>query len=87
MKCGFLFAGVGGFEIAAKWMGWDLVWSNEIDPFCCEVLRKNFKHEIIEKDIREIMGRHKTNTPLNETDKNESGTLADVDILCGGFPC
>lgn len=71
MTVGSLFAGIGGFELAAQWAGFTPVWSNEIDPFCCQVLRKNFKHRIIEDDIRNI-GKH---------------NLEPVDILTGGFPC
>lgn len=71
MTVGSLFAGIGGFELAAQWAGLEPVWSNEIDPFCCQVLRKNFKHRIIEDDIRNI-GKH---------------NLEPVDILTGGFPC
>lgn len=71
MTVGSLFAGIGGFELAAQWAGFTPVWSNEIDPFCCKVLRKNFKHRIIEDDIRNI-GAH---------------NLETVDILTGGFPC
>ncbi len=71
MTVGSLFAGIGGFELAATWAGMTPVWSNEIDPFCCAVLRKNFNHEIIEADIRTI-GKH---------------NLKPVDILTGGFPC
>jgi len=52
MRGGFLFAGIGGFELAAIQAGIEPVWSNEINPWCCKVLRKNFDHEIIEKDIR-----------------------------------
>lgn len=71
MTGGFLFAGIGGFELAAQWAGIEPVWSNEIDKFCCQVLRKNFKHRIIEDDIRNI-GKH---------------NLEAVDIICGGPPC
>ncbi len=55
MTLGGLFAGIGGFELAAIMAGIEPIWSNEIDPWCCKVLRKNFNHEIIEKDIRNIM--------------------------------
>ena len=34
--------------------GCKIIWSNEIDNTACQVLRQNFKHEIIKKDIREI---------------------------------
>lgn len=71
MTLGSLFAGIGGFELAATWAGIKPIWSNEIDPFCCQVLRKNFNHRIIEKDIREI-GKE---------------NLETVDIISGGFPC
>ncbi len=71
MILGSLFAGIGGFELAATWAGIEPVWSNEIDSYCCRVLRKNFTHEIIEKDIREI-GKH---------------NLPKVDIISGGVPC
>jgi len=71
MTLGSLFAGIGGFELAATWAGIEPIWSNEIDSFCCNVLRKNFEHEIIEKDIREIGRRN----------------LKRVDIISGGFPC
>lgn len=71
MTVGGLFAGIGGFELAAQWAGLTPVWSNEIDPFCCRVLRKNFDHEVIEGDIRKI-GKH---------------NLKPVDIITGGDPC
>lgn len=71
MKLGSLFAGIGGFELAATWAGIEPVWSNEIDKFACKILKKNFDHEIIEKDIREI----------------GKSNLCTVDIISGGFPC
>ena len=71
LTLGGLFEGIGGFPLAATWAGIKPIWSNEIDSFCCKVLRKNFDHEIIEKDIREI-GKH---------------NLKSVDIITGGFPC
>ena len=54
MTGGYLFAGIGGFELASQRAGIKPVWSNEIDPYCCNVLRKNFSHEIIGKDIRQL---------------------------------
>lgn len=71
MTLGSLFAGIGGFELAATWAGITPIWSNEIDRFPCKVLRKNFTHEIIQKDIREI---GKANLPR-------------IDIISAGFPC
>ena len=71
MTYGGLWEGIGGFALAAIWAGIIPVWSNEIDPFCCKVLRKNFTHKIIEDDIKYIGKRN----------------LESVDIICGGFPC
>lgn len=31
-----LFSGIGGFDIAAEWMGWTNVLHVERDPFCQE---------------------------------------------------
>ena len=69
---GQLFAGIGGFGLAAQWAGIDNIWANEIDPFACKVLTKNFPNTTIyEKDIRQITKE----------------TTASVDIISGGFPC
>ena len=74
LRYGGLFEGIGGFALAAKLCDFDLVWSNEIDDFCCKVLRKNFSHQIIQDDIKRIgVGR--------------DYDLQPVDIICGGFPC
>ena len=37
-----LFAGIGGFDLAADTLGWEILFQSEIDPFCLEVLKKNF---------------------------------------------
>ncbi|NVO32937.1 DNA cytosine methyltransferase, partial [Hymenobacter lapidiphilus] len=37
-----LFTGIGGFDLAAEWMGWTNSFQCEIDPFCQKVLAKNF---------------------------------------------
>ena len=53
MTHGQLFAGIGGFGLAAQWAGIKNVWANEIDPYCCKILRQNFEGlEVYEKDIR-----------------------------------
>ena len=68
---GSFFGGIGGFELAAIAAGIKPVWTNEIDSFCCKVLRKNFGHDIIEKDINDVNG----------------SSLASADFVSGGFPC
>ncbi len=78
-----LFAGIGGFELAAIWAGIEPIWSNEIDPWCCKVLRKNFNHEIIEKDIRQITsdtGCKRWNEGTNKRIQSESAKPIRQDI-------
>lgn len=42
MRVGSLFAGIGGFDLAARWMGWETAWFSEIDPYAIRVFTKNF---------------------------------------------
>lgn len=67
-----LFEGIGGFSLAAMWMGWETVAWVEIDEFCQKVLKKNFTNAKGYGDIKEFDGK-----PFRGT----------IDILTGGFPC
>ena len=67
-----LFEGIGGFSLAARWMGWETVAWVEIDPFCQKVLLKNFPDAKGHGDIREFDG---------------NAYKGKIDILTGGFPC
>lgn len=46
-----LFSGIGGFALAARWVGWETVGFCEIDPYCRKVLEKNFTGISINEDI------------------------------------
>lgn len=72
MKLLDLFSGIGGFSLAAHWMGWETVGFVEIDPFCQKVLKKNFPNVPIYGDIKQFDG------------KKYNGS---IDLICGGFPC
>lgn len=73
MKLLDLFAGLGGFSLAAHWMGWETAAFVEKEPFCQKVLRKNFGQDIeIHDDIFNFSG-----TPFR----------GRIDIITGGFPC
>ena len=72
MRHGSLFSGIGGFDLAAIWAGWDNIFQVEANPFCQQVLTKHFPHVTKYKDIREFNG------------KKYRGA---IDILSGGFPC
>lgn len=69
---GSLFSGIGGFDLAAQWMGWRNVFQVENDKFCQRVLSKNFPNTDKHLDIKQFDGT------------NYQG---QIDILTGGFPC
>ncbi|NKB18116.1 MAG: DNA cytosine methyltransferase [Pseudanabaena sp. CRU_2_10] len=47
-----LFAGIGGFSLAAQSLGIETAQFVEINSYCCHVLRKNFPTIPIHRDIR-----------------------------------
>lgn len=72
MTHGSLFSGIGGFDLAAEWMGWRNMFHCEIDPFCQKVLNYHFPNA-------------KSYTDIKSTDFTQWG--GQIDILSGGFPC
>lgn len=72
MRHGSLFSGIGGFDLAAQWAGWQNIFQCEKDEYCLAVLNKNFPNVKRFGDI-------KTTSFKNY--------LGDVDVLSGGFPC
>ena len=52
-----LFSGIGGFALAARWVGWETVGFCEIDPYCQKVLRKHWPNVPIYEDIRNLEHR------------------------------
>lgn len=72
MKILDLFAGIGGFSLAAHWMGWETAAFVEWEEYPQKVLKKNFPNVPIYGDIKEFNGKEYTGT---------------VDLICGGFPC
>ena len=72
MKHGSLFSGIGGFDLAAEWMGWDNIFHCEWNPFGQKILKHHFPNSISYNDIKETdFTIHKGN----------------IDIITGGFPC
>jgi DNA (cytosine-5)-methyltransferase 1 len=67
-----LFEGIGGFSLAARWMGWNTIAWCEIDKFCQTVLKHHFPDATGHSDIR-------------ATDFVQY--RGQCDILTGGFPC
>ena len=72
MTHGSLFSGIGGFDLAAEWVGWDNVFHCEWMPFPRKILSHYWPeaisyHDITATDFRQHAGQ--------------------IDILTGGFPC
>lgn len=72
MRHGSLFSGIGGFDLAAEWMGWDNVFHCEWMPFPRQVLHYHFPKSLSYEDIT------KTDFTIHR---------GSIDILTGGFPC
>lgn len=72
MQCIDLFAGIGGFPLAARWMGWNCLAWCEWNEFCQKVLKYHFPNAKEHGDIT------KTDFTIYR---------GQCDILTGGFPC
>ena len=51
-----LFSGIGGFDLAAEWMGWTNVLHCERDPFCQRVLQYHFPNAKTYNDVKTFDG-------------------------------
>lgn len=67
-----LFSGIGGFDLAAHWMGWENVFCVEFNDDCQKVLRARFSEADKYYNIKEFNGQKYAGT---------------IDVLSGGFPC
>lgn len=72
MTHGSLFSGIGGFDLAAEWMGWQNLFNCEWEDFPRKVLKHHFPNAIQYGDIKEF---------------NAATYAGRIDILTGGFPC
>jgi DNA (cytosine-5)-methyltransferase 1 len=72
MKHGSLFSGIGGFDLAAEWMGWENVFHCEWNPFGQKVLHHYWPNAEQFTDI---------------TKSDFTKYANKIDILTGGFPC
>jgi DNA (cytosine-5)-methyltransferase 1 len=72
MRHGSLFSGIGGFDLAAEWMGWENVFHCEWNSFGQKVLHHYWPQAIQYHDITQ------TDFTIHR---------GDIDILTGGFPC
>jgi len=79
MNHGSLFSGIGGFDLAAEWMGWNNIFQVENDSFCNKILAKNFPDTLRFGDIVEFNkmlkdGKITTDTRLQRQKVNEKQT-------------
>ena len=72
MTHGSLFSGIGGFDLAAEWAGWENVFHCEFDPFCQKVLKHHFPNSKLYNDVRTF---------------DAAAYAGRIDIITGGFPC
>lgn len=72
MTHGSLFSGIGGFDLAAEWVGWENLFHCEWNEFGQKVLKYYWPNAESFTDIT------KTNFSKYEN---------KIDILTGGFPC
>ena len=69
---GSLFSGIGGFDLAAEWMGWQNVFHCEWNPFGQKVLKYYWP-------------KAESFTDITKTDFKKYANK--INILTGGFPC
>ncbi len=72
MKHGSLFSGIGGFDLASQWMGWENIFHCEINHFGQKILKHYWPESISYEDIT------KTDFTIHR---------GQLDIITGGFPC
>jgi len=72
MKHGSLFSGIGGFDLAAEWAGWENIFHCEWNPFGQRVLKHYWPNA-------------ESFTDITKTDFTKYANT--IDILTGGFPC
>lgn len=79
-----LFSGIGGFHLAAEWMGWQNILSCEIDPFATQEMMEKWPNIYHHGDIKTL-----TYQIIDEECKKRFGEnwRSDEVILTGGFPC
>ena len=84
MKLISLFSGIGGFELAAEWAGWQNVVSCETNPFGRQVLNHYWPNAYHHDDIKTL-----TFEKIDYELKQRFGANWNADdiVLTGGFPC
>lgn len=84
MKLISLFSGIGGFELAAESVGWEVLASCEINPFGRRVLEYYWPESYLHDDVHTL-----TYEKLDHELTKRFGPewRSDDIVLVGGFPC
>lgn len=71
MKVAGFFSGVGGIELGFEQVGFNVIYSNEIDKNAAKTFLKNNNSKLAVDDIHNV----------------KSTDVPDTDVIVGGFPC
>ena len=71
LTVGSLFSGIGGMDLGLERAGMTIKWQSEIDPYCCDILKKHWPEVPNHGDIKKI----------------NWSNVEPTDIICGGYPC
>lgn len=71
LTVGSLFSGIGGMDLGLERAGMTIKWQSEIDPYCCDILKKHWPEVPNYGDIKKI----------------NWSNVEPTDIICGGYPC
>ena len=71
MKVFTMFTGIGGFDLAMRNLGHEIVGACEIDRYARQIYAKQFPGVPIHDDATQV----------------QAESLPQFDVLCGGFPC
>lgn len=72
MNHGSLFSGIGGFDLAAEWVGWNNVFHCEWNKFGQKILKYYWLKSISYGNIKET---------------DFTSHRGSIDVISGGFPC
>ena len=77
MRIATCFSGIGAPECAWNGLGWDFVWTSEIEPFPSAVLK--YHHPTV-PNLGDINNVHKYAKSIKRK-------FGPIDLICGGSPC
>jgi DNA-cytosine methyltransferase len=74
-----LCSGIGGFSLAASWLGWRTVAHSEVEPYCCKVYHRHFPESVCLGNAKEI--------DWHEARRKYIANGWTAVVLTAGFPC